>query len=75
MLTVNQKPTRVTISKQCLDKFEHVSSEFLQCNITVDGMFTHYYTPVMEIQSKQCTVGQKGNETPLFISMQIIEQK
>lgn len=55
LLTVDQKRTRVTISKLCLDKFKCNSSEFLRRYVTVDETWIHYYTPETKEQSKQWT--------------------
>lgn len=55
LLTVDPKQTRVTISKQCLDKLECNSTEFLWHYVTVDERWIYYYTPEMKEVSKYWT--------------------
>jgi histone-lysine N-methyltransferase SETMAR len=55
LLTVDQKRNRVTMSKQCLDKFQRNPSEFLRRYVTMDETWIHYYTPETKEQSKQWT--------------------
>ena len=49
-LTVDQKQTHETISKECLDKFECNSKDFLQHYVTIDKTCIHYNTPEMKKQ-------------------------
>ena len=55
LLTVDQKQTRVTISKVRVNKFERNSSKFLRRYFTVDETLIQYYTPEMKQKSKQWT--------------------
>ncbi|XP_018050102.1 PREDICTED: uncharacterized protein LOC108688374 [Atta colombica] len=54
-LTVDCKRDRVTISKQCLEMFQHNLDEFLRRLITVDETWNHYFIPETKEQSKQWT--------------------
>ena len=60
LLTVDHKRHRVTISKQCLDMFQHNPDEFLRhyCGET----WIHYFTPETKEQSKQQT--SSGESAP-----------
>ena len=45
LLIMDEKRTSVTISKQCLDKFESNFNEFLRRYVTVDETWLHFNTP------------------------------
>ena len=50
---MDEKRTRVSILKCCLNKFECISREILGCYVTVDKTWIHYYLPEMKKHSKQ----------------------
>ena len=51
----SQKRARVIASEQCLGMFQRNSNGFLQCYVTVDETWIHYYMPETENQSKMWT--------------------
>lgn len=62
LLTVDQKRTRMNISKAMLAMLRRCKSEFWRRLVTVDETWIHHYTPETKIQSKQWT--GKGESAP-----------
>ncbi|KAG5342376.1 SETMR methyltransferase, partial [Acromyrmex heyeri] len=54
-LTVDHKRDHVTISKQCLEMFQHNPDEFLRRFITVDETWIHYFTPEGTVKTMDFT--------------------
>ncbi|KAG5306987.1 SETMR methyltransferase, partial [Acromyrmex insinuator] len=55
LLIVDHKRDRVTISKQCLEMFQHNPDEFLRRFIIVDKTWIHFFILETKEQSKQWT--------------------
>lgn len=53
LLSVEQKITRLTISRDCLDLYEADPQDFLDRYVTMDETWVHHYTPETKQQSKQ----------------------
>ncbi|CAK1593061.1 unnamed protein product [Parnassius mnemosyne] len=53
LLSVEQKRTRLTISRDCLELFEADADDFLNRFVTMDETWVHYCTPETKQQSKQ----------------------
>ena len=53
LLTVDQKRIWTLISRDCLDRFQQNSTNFLRRFITSDETWVHHYTPETKQQSKQ----------------------
>lgn len=60
LLTVDNKWTRLSISKQCLDLFKRNPQEFLRRVVTVDEIWIQYYTFETTQQSKHRTFSDKS---------------
>jgi histone-lysine N-methyltransferase SETMAR len=69
LFTANQKPTRMKISEQCLERFNKNETDFLRRFITMDEAWIYHYTPESKQQSKQwtedgCSAPKKTRSVP-----------
>jgi hypothetical protein len=53
LLTADQKRTRMTISEQCLERFNKNKTDIVCQFITMYETWIHHYTPESKQQSKQ----------------------
>lgn len=53
MLTKDQMRTRVTMCSQLLDKYRTDRDKFIDCFVTVDESWVHYYDPETKCQSRE----------------------
>ena len=70
LLPADQKPTRMKISEQCLERFNKNKTDFVRRRfITMDETWIHHYTPESKQQSKQwtkagCSAPKKTRSVP-----------
>ncbi|XP_014486230.1 PREDICTED: histone-lysine N-methyltransferase SETMAR-like [Dinoponera quadriceps] len=59
LLTLDEKRIRHNISKECLDRFQRDTTDFLRRFVTVDKIWIHRYTPESKKQPKRWTLAEK----------------